>query len=281
MATSGAVVETLPPLERISRDIRRAAVELTDTEARYLVDTYYQVQEFRIASAAQSRSLTDAGEPAAFVTWTQVTLEYVESQIKHALDRYTDNHIVGRWSKSIVGIGPVIAAGLLAHIDITRAPTAGHIWAYAGLDPTKTWERGQKRPWNAKLKVLCWHAGESFVRFHNHPRDVYGHVYAERKALEVERNERGDFRDQAAQILKDKTFRGETVAKAAYEAGRLPDAHIHARAKRYAVKLYLAHWHHVAYETHYGELPPKPYIIEHGGHTHYLAPPNWPPDVVE
>jgi hypothetical protein len=40
---------------------------------------------------------------------------------------------------SIKGIGPVIAAGLLANIDITKAPTAGHIWRFAGLDPSSKW----------------------------------------------------------------------------------------------------------------------------------------------
>jgi hypothetical protein len=44
---------------------------------------------------------------------------------------------------------------LLARIDIVKAPTAGHIWRYAGLDPTVRWNKGEKRPWNAGLKVLC------------------------------------------------------------------------------------------------------------------------------
>ena len=57
----------------------------------------------------------------------------------------------------------------------------------------------------------------------------------------------------------------------------LPPAHIHARAKRYAVKLFLSHWHHVAYMIEYdGQEPPKPYILNQDGHTHFLAPPNWP-----
>lgn len=270
------VTMAIEPIARISRDIRQAASTLSDTEARYLVDTYYQVQDFRIASAAQVRSLTDVGEPNAFVGWTQTTMEYIELQIRGALDRYTDQHPVGVWSKSIVGIGPVIAAGLLAHIDIEKAPTVGHIWRFAGLDPTVVWGKGEKRPWNAALKVVCWKAGESFVKVSNHDRDVYGHVYAERKALELARNERGDFAEQAKTALSGKRYGKETVARQAYEQGHLPAAHVHARAKRYAVKLFLAHWHHVAYEVRYGAAPPKPYIIEHGGHTHYIAPPNWP-----
>jgi len=59
-------------------------------------------------------------------------------------------------------------------------------------------------------------------------------------------------------------------------AGKLPPAHIHARAKRWAVKIFLAHWHHVAYMIEYKKAPPKPYSLEHLGHVHMIEVPNWP-----
>jgi len=62
---------------------------------------------------------------------------------------------------------------------------------------------------------------------------------------------------------------------AAYSKGILPPAHIHARAKRPIVKLFLSHWHKVAYQVHYGEKPPSPYAIEHLGHVHEIPVPNW------
>jgi hypothetical protein len=57
----------------------------------------------------------------------------------------------------------------------------------------------------------------------------------------------------------------------------LPPAQIDNRARRYAVKLFLAHLHHVWYETEFGEAPPKPYPIAIMGHAHYIMPPGWPP----
>ena len=84
----------------------------------------------------------------------------------------------------------------------------------------------------------------------------------------------GDYREQAE--AKAATVGKNTDAYKAYSIGQLPPAHIHARAERYATKLFLAHWHHVAYESHFGTPPPKPYVIEHMGHAHYIAPPNWP-----
>ena len=141
-----------------------------------------------------------------------------------------------------------------------------------------TWGKGEKRPWNARLKVVCWKAGESFVKVQNNDRDIYGTVYAERKALEQARNAEGLFADQAAAMLERKRIGKDTEAYKWYSQGMLPPAHIHARSTRYAVKLFLAHWHHVAYETEYAEEPPKPYVLTQLDHAHYIAPPNWPMD---
>lgn len=269
-------IEEQQAVVRLSRDLAVAAVELSPNEARYLVDAYYAIQGYRIATANQVRALTQSEEPHSVISWQLDQMSVLERQILRALDRWTDGQAPAIWAKSIVGIGPVIAAGLRAHIDISHAPTAGHIWSFAGLNPETTWEKGQKRPWNASLKTLCWKIGESFVKVSNHERDVYGHVWAERKAQEMERNERGEFSAQAAAKLERFKIGKGTEAYKAYSQGKLPPAHIHARAKRYAVKLFLAHYHHVAYEIEHGMAPPKPYIIEHGGHTHFIAPPNWP-----
>ena len=57
----------------------------------------------------------------------------------------------------------------------------------------------------------------------------------------------------------------------------LPPAHIHMRATRWVVKLFLSHYHAVGYEIETGQKPPKPYVFEYlEGHAHYIAPPNWP-----
>lgn len=261
---------------KMSADLKKGARELTPSQARYVVDTYYQVQQFRIEAANQVRAATAQGEPIAFLEWIADLTKRLEGTIKSALNEYTEMLPAARWAKSITGIGPVISAGLSAHIDVRRAETAGAVWRFAGLDPTVTWEKKSKRPWNAALKTLCWKIGESFVKVHNLESDVYGHVYAERKAAEIARNTAGEYGAAAASVLAAKQFRRDTTAKTAYEAGRLPDGHIHARAKRYAVKLFLSHYHHVAFESEFGRPPARPYIIEHGGHTHFLAPPNWP-----
>lgn len=307
----------LEPITRISRDIRNSARLLTDEEARFLVDAYYQVQDFRIASKNQIRSIQqdrDEGDvQVPFLDWAFGSFEYIENTIKSGLDRYTDQSLIGRWSKSIVGIGPVIAAGLQAHLSGRERSSVGQIWAFAGLDPTRDWQRGQKRPWNTKLKVVCWKAGESFVKVQNNDNDFYGKVYAERKLYEWRKNLAGEYveaaRARVGHARWEKAGRNmesrswwracyvpkDGLAAEDFIAGShmslvenvgegngvpmLPPVAIQERSKRVAVKLFLSHWYHVDYEIRNGEPPVNgPYAISVLGHSGYIAPPNWPMD---
>ena len=267
-------------LQRVRRDIRQAARTLTLQEVRYLVDLYYSVQAFRISSGNQVRALDEGEEPDSLLTWSMDAFRIVEDEVRKGLDIYSryEPTGAGQWLRSIVGIGPVIAAGLLAHLDIERAPTAGHFWSFAGLNPTQVWNKGEKRPWNASLKVLTWKAGESFVKVQSNKHDVYGQLYVERKIAEQTRNEAGELAEQAAKILTAKRISHDTDAYKAYSTGKLPPAHIHARAKRWAVKLFLAHLHTVLYFLRYESLPPLPYPVVHLGHAHVIDVPN--PDLV-
>lgn len=264
----------LPPVHLAALDIRRSASTLGLREARYLVDLYYTMQDYRKRSASQMRELGEAFEPNAVIAWSMETFETVEKSIKSALQTYAMSQVPGEWAMSIHGIGPVIAAGLLAHIDPARTTTAGKLWAFAGLDPTRKWEKGEKRPWNAALKRLAWIIGDSFVKHRNSPKDVYGKLYDYRKALEIERNEAGRFADQAATTLLERNIR-DKATRAVYASGKLPDGRIDLRARRWAVKIFLAHYQHVAYEAQFGMPPAKPYVIDRLGHADFIKPPNW------
>ena len=265
-------------IKKVNSDIRDAAKILTDDEARYLVDAYYNAQNSRIRVAAQLRESDKEEEPNLVLQWQSNNYVTIENGVRSALNQYVKSSDIGQWMLSIHGIGPVIAAGLLAHIDMDKAPTVGHIWRFAGLDPTVKWGKGEKRPWNANLKTLCWKVGQSFMKLRSYDGDIYGKVYEERKAYEIKRNDEGGNAETAASQLKAKKYK-ESDTKKALESGKLSPGQIDARARRYAVKLFLSHMHHVWHECHFNAPPPKPYIIEHGGHTHFLAPPNWPLEV--
>jgi hypothetical protein len=232
------------------------------------------MQENRIAAAHQVRTLNENSEPHAVIDYLGQQNELLEGQVKRALDKWTDAQVLGRWCKSITGIGPVIASGLIAHIDIAKTPALSHLYSYAGLAPDIKWEKGQKRPFNMRLKTLTvFKLGESFVKVHNLEHDFYGKLYEKRKRLEEYRNEKGEYAAQAAESLPH--FKKTTDAYKWYSQGKLPPARIHARARRYAVKIFLAHYYLVAYFLATGDLPRIPYVYEHvDGHADYFAPPN-------
>lgn len=326
---------------KLRKDLVKAANTLSKREIRFLVDYYYQVQDYRKMNANQIRALDESKEPHELLSTLFDQSRYLENQIKTALDKYTLSDPIGSWTRSICGIGPVIAAGLIAHIDIEQAPTVGHIWNYAGYNPTIRWisnkegsqiidtliadytEKGiecqntyttndknkkkkrytnsfyldlervcgrtfkwtyeestkqdllsvmTKRPWNSSFKTLCWKASDCFVKNANRENDFYGSIYHSRKVYESERNEKLEYKDQADEKLK--IVGKSTEAYKYYKEGKLPPGHIHARCMRYCVKMFLSHLHHVMYKYTFKKEPPNPFVIEHLGHTHYIAPPN-------
>ncbi len=265
-------MQDLTPVARLSRDLRVAAATMTPTEARFLVDGYYLIQENRIRADAQVRSMMADGEPVDLLLWLGQQMRSLENQVKGGLDKYSMGHPVGEWARSVTGVGPVLAAGLLAHIDITKAPTAGHIFSFAGLNPMVKWEKGKKRPWNAQLKTLCWKLGESFVKVKGNEKDVYGKLYDQRKIEEIAKNDAGEFAAQAEAVLATKRIGKTTEAFKHYSKGKLPPGHIHARAKRWAVKIFLSNFHEIWYEQHHGRPAPAPYPFAHLGHTHKIEP---------
>ena len=99
---------------RLTCDLVIASREMGDEEARYLVDAYYATQENRKRTDNQTRALE--GEPHFLIEWLAEKNRTLENQIGRALDGYTQAHPMGDWMRQIVGIGPVLSAGLLAHI---------------------------------------------------------------------------------------------------------------------------------------------------------------------
>lgn len=277
---------SLAPIAKLDRDMMNTVATLGPDSTRYLVDTYYQIQESRKALANQIRAVSqrrDEGESTAALDHFLAQVSALERQMGNSLSYWSDQWLVGRWAKSQVGVGPILTAAFLAHIDITKANTAGSIWRYAGLDPSVVWNKGEKRPYNARLKVLCWRQGDSFVKQRNREGCFYGQVYESRKNFEVARDLEGYNAEEARRTLETKNIR-KPDTRQWYESGHLPPGRLDLRARRYAVKLYLSHWHEVAYWAHHGTLPPLPYPIANPHmpeHSELVAPPNAPDGLVE
>ena len=133
-------------LRNLFKDMRETAKLMDKDQIRYMVGTYYQIQQFRKASANINTAYTKLNRSTFLIEWVHDTQKEIEEQIKKMLKAYVENDQTGQWMLSQYGIGEVISAGLLAHIDIEKAPHVSNIYSFAGLNPNAVWEKGQKTP---------------------------------------------------------------------------------------------------------------------------------------
>lgn len=309
----------------------KGSITTSDRDIRYLHDLYETVQRnrIRLTNALSAAERNEVDDPCTTVALFAGFYSVLEDTVAKTLAAWTKQSQIGQWAMSITGIGPILAAGLIANIDIEQCPSVSSLWRFAGQDPTLQWLGAAKatalvdgimmkrkeveyedilavcqitgqnpsrlrslieriydgdvskehlkktlarQPWNAGLKKLCWKLGDSFVKVHNNPNSYYGRVYEERKAQEIRKNAAGDFKSQADE--KSGIVGKSTEAYKAYKVGKLPPKQIDMRARRYAVKRFLAHYWEQAYRFTYGKEPPTPYIIgrnddKGGSHAHY------------
>ena len=157
-------------------------------------------------------------------------------------------------------------------LRITRIPTRRVTTTWIGV-----YKAILSYPWNQELKEILFRVGLVFRRGGlRSERTPYRSIYDWRKAYEQERNERGDYADQAAYRLSSRNFRKGTTTYQAYTEGKLPPLHIDARARRFTVKIFLVHLYQVLYYERHGKMPKKPYVLDVLGKGHDIACPKWP-----
>lgn len=333
-------------LAQVSSAVKESVVNINSgRELRTLVDSYYQAQDSRIETDNQIRSIVQEydtsqdGKAPSALQWLAENRRNEEKQVQKMLDYYTNSSAIGRWLKANIGIGPTLAAGLIAYFDISKTKHVNQFHSYAGLndnnvpwlgrdkakkiviqalencsmDPAKvkgvthikdevlvqvalltnrnisSIVRNSKNdegyisrdslekylalpPYNRKLKVLCYKIGESFVKVSGKDDSLYGKLYKERKLQEMVKNENLEFADQAKKALEEKNYSKGTDAYKYYSEGKLPPAHIQARAKRFATKIFISHLFDAMYIDYYHRIPPTPYPIEFMGHVDIIKP---------
>ena len=255
--------------ELITKIIR--TVNLKTNEIAEMVELYYDCQDLRIAHANKERT----EPPSELVEWLDFWMKVGERVINHKLAQWVegeDSPPEAKWAYKQIGIGPVIASGLSAHIDCARCENISGLWKFAGQAPgfdRKT--KGQKLCYNARLKTLCWKMGESFVKVSGKEGATYGKLYVQYKAEEVGRNEAGLYKEAAKKELSAKTFKNDNATKKRLTEGKLSDAHLHARAKRRVVKMFLSHFWVKAREGK-GLKVTEPYAIQILNHQGKIEP---------
>ena len=266
-------------VEKLLKDYELKSEDVVET-----VEMYYDCQKLRMMHANKERSEPqsppdpdddlapdniDPDDPENleklrlvpwFAYWLQMGEQVMATKLKEWVIGPTSPD-EAKWAISQIGIGPIIAAGLAAHIDPEKARSISSVWKFAGLAPGFDRKiKGKKLQYNARLKCLCWKLGESFVKVSGKDGAVYGKLYSQFKSDEVSRNENGQYSRQAKEELSRKTFAKDNTTKKCLLEGKLANAHLHSRAKRRAVKIFLSHYWTVARETR-GLPVRKPYAI--------------------
>ncbi|MDD3122091.1 MAG: hypothetical protein PHC62_01085, partial [Candidatus Izemoplasmatales bacterium] len=120
--------------------------EVSKDSIRFLVDTFYQIQEIRKAKENQLRSVVQGVDGDGFDAsiFIMTSIRAMEADIKKIIEHYTDFIPVCKWLKSNIGVGPMIAAGLYARLDITKSKSAGSFLSYCGLNDNNTPWLGKK-----------------------------------------------------------------------------------------------------------------------------------------
>jgi hypothetical protein len=105
-------------------------------------------------------------------------------------------------------------------------------------------------------------------------RNLYQDLYKFRRAWEEERNDAGEYAGRAAEQLQRFDYKPWKEPYKTYKRGYLPPGHIIARSKRWAIKMFLAHYYSVIYSIRNGgEVPYDAYGLDVlKGHRRILVP---------
>ena len=225
----------------------------TDNDLRALVDFRAQIQKQRIAISNRLDALAreaDEAQPTTSALWERWfdELKDMESGIDDDIKANTDDYPIIALMTEVKGVGKVLAAQAVAHIDITRASHVSSLWRYAGFGVNADGERdrlqkGVKAPYNKGLKTICWKIATSFMRSNSPYREIYD------KAKERYERERPDW----------------------------TKGHIHNAAVRKMIKIWLQHlW--IVWRQLEGLPVTLPYVFDDARHTHYITPEQmgWP-----
>lgn len=242
------------------KDILRPLIDLRD---QVIQKTRIAFQQ-RLLAIDQDR---DTADPYTYdmLTRYKERFEALEKEVEQDIISIASDIPIIQEASKVKGVGLILAAKVVAMVDIERAQHVSSLWRFAGLAVTPVCSecgeiqpngaqfcsscggkiihkadrprKGQKLPYNARLKVYCFQQATSFLRSNSPYRAIY---------------------DQSREY---------------YDANRpdWPKARKHYAALRKMLKVYLQHlW--VIWRDMEGLPVTKPYSHEKQDHHSYLKP---------
>jgi len=220
-------------------------------------DTALSVEKLRVACQVRATHLELQGRRNEETDNLIELLVGVEGYVDGQLAKWVLSHPAYPWFSRVKGIGKENIGKVIGMVDIERAPTVSALWKFAGFavedGKAPKPKKGEKNTYNARLRTMCWRVGSSLMRAGGGFYDYY--------IVEKEK--------ETAKLLLD----GWTIKAAAkydLEKKRISVGHVHNRALRKMIKLFLACLWKVWREAE--GLPIRsPYAMTIG-HTHEIQP---------
>lgn len=256
-------------------------------DIKFINKFLYSVQKHRIAL----KNWIDAKERDGIKPSERILTLYESMILQEAIAKKMAKDIVSLsplWDdffENISGVGESLATSLIAEIgDISKFQTPSSLWAYAGLiaeyvkatcsnghklvmssDKHKTcpvFDNEKKEPCGGEITIVERIKGSS-------PKRTKGHHYLFNSSLKM------ICWKISEQMIKqgDDYFRDIYYKEKEKQANQHPDlskGHIHNRAKRKMVKIFLVHLWEAWREAEKLEIR-TPYVIEKLGHQGYVA----------
>lgn len=183
------------------------------------------------------------------------------------------------WLKKVKGIDLLLAAEILGGFEWALKPgetLGGHfekvsqMWSFAGLAPVNGRAvkavRGGKLPFCKDLRsILIGRLGSSFIR-QSPDTSGYRQLYDEFKKKEERKLKAKDIR-----IIPSSALPKNENGKRYEPEGVISKGHVHMRAVRKTVKVFVAHLFEKIRQEQ-GFEAGKPYVIDVLGHSTYIAP---------
>jgi len=188
---------TVRSASRFSREIIKvigdSAIDMgqngSKASIRFMVDSYYQYQNNRIANDNRIRSIEqgfdsefDARNTEA-LRWLSESNYTMEKTLKKILEKYVLSTKVGRWLNDIVGIGPVISAGLISYFEPEKwMKTFNSFCSYAGLNDNNVKWLGTKKAIlvvkeeKEKLSAICEKRAKKFTSLSGTDHEIYSKI---------------------------------------------------------------------------------------------------------
>lgn len=228
--------------------LKFSAGEMEREEARALYRDYLSLVRRRVAMEKRLKSLS---RPLVLNSLLK-GLKRDEEAILKLLEAWVRRRETGRWLLGITGVGPVVATGLLVHVNLRKMKSVESLWRYAGLDGIT--EKLRHPYHNPTIKAIAYWAGDSFIRTQKVEGSFYGPLWRQRRDYEEQMNNQGRLKGEAERTLR-RGYRWRKKTREMYEAGMLSPSHLSARARRWTVKIFLSHFYEILLWNEWGMLP--------------------------